>query len=604
MKSRVFALLLIVVSSGAVCAQTNLTVDIDDPVYLLIEMAEVRGIVTRVSQVRPFPVTQIKAYLEEIYGERSRLTAGQLQVLEEQRRRFGLIVPDERKWYASGRGNFGGPGTEMENFPMRLRLEINSFNNAELNSGAFQTVNPFELFWEGDASKYLSYSFNVGFGAAYLNPGAFAPFFQTSYSEGFVLGLDGSLNDSTVYNGFGVSFHFQPELMAQFLQGKIRLGMGRYSRSMGTGSAGLTLSQHARPYDAIELAVRPAKWMNFYFSVGSLGNWFSYRTWVNTDVIPTYPTTPDYGTTVDDKNLTLQVLEFFPLDWLYLNFTTGAVWGKRSEIGYFNPLMPLLFAQNLYGDADNMAFELTLAFPIPIGLKLYGTFFSDEVQFNDLGSLFTDTSQQFAIQAGLKGLIPGLGFTMGTLQYTKLEPYVYTHYEQVYAHSTALVNTNWTNDRYNLGYYLPPNSDEFLVQVESLPFRGLKVFGAYRYIRHGYGDWNNGEIEGTVTSGGDYAADTVTPPPIPDERHAYQGRTKDFLHDGPYERLHMVTVGGEYQFPKAPFLLGLEYTFSYAVNDGLQEDRNPGNVNSYSAWLPYSGMRNAVSFHVKVYPEY
>jgi hypothetical protein len=467
-----------------------------------------------------------------------------------------------------------------------------------------------KVFLEGDITSHFSYGFNVGFGASYLDPGAFEPFGHTTYNDGFALGMDGSLNDSTEDNGFAVTFHFMPEMQLQFLDDRVRLGMGRYSRSLGPGSGGLTVSDTARPYDALELQVRPAKWLNYYFSVGSLGNWFSQRAWFG-DVKGidgedgSYPALPEYNTAIDEKNFTLQVLEIMPLDWMYLNLTTGSIWGKRMEIGYFNPLMPLLFAQNLYGDADNLAMEMTAAFPLPFGVKLYGTFFADEVQFNNLGTLFTDTSQQFGLQAGLKGLIPGLGFTLGTFQYTKLEPYVYTHYEQVYPSSTALINTNWTNDRYNLGYYLPPNSDEFLLQLESMPVAGLKVYGKYRYIRHGYGDWNNGEIEGTVDSGGAYADDPNTTEDDGDDRHAYQHRPKNFLKDGPYEQIHMATLGGEYQFPGAPFRLGLEYTFSIASNDGLQEDRtSSGTVNTYSAYTPNSGMSNAVSIFVTVYPEY
>ncbi len=595
---KVFLLLMIVLSTTYfLTAQSNLTVNIDDPVYLLIEMAEVKGYITRVSQVRPYPVTRIRRYLEEINGVRNRLSQRQIEVLDEQRRRFGLVAEDERSWWQSGRVDFGGEGTDMENFPIRVRMQADNITNMELNSMAFQNVTPVKIFLEGDITSHFSYGFNVGFGASFLNPAAFEPFGHITYNDGFALGMSGSLNDSTTYNGFAVTFHFMPEMQAQFLDDRVRVGMGRYARSMGPGSGGLTVSGTARPYDALELEVRPAKWLNYYFSVGSLGNWFSQRAWMGDVKTGTtgFPDQPQYEVPTDEKNLTLQVLEIMPVDWMYLNMTTGAVWGKRMEIGYFNPLMPLLFSQNLYGDADNLAMEMTGAFPLPFGVKIYGTFFADEVQFNDLGTLFTDTSQQFGIQAGLKGLIPGLGFTLGTFQYTKLEPYVYTHYEQVYPSTTALVNTNWTNDRYNLGYYLPPNSDEFLLQLESMPAAGLKLYGKYRYIRHGYGNWDNpGEIEGTVDSGGAYT-DTGD-----DDRHAYQDRPKNFLKDGPYERIHMATLGGEYQFPGAPFRLGMEYTFSYAENDRA----DTSSYNPYSAYTPYSGVRNAVSIFITVYPEY
>ncbi|MCK5734872.1 MAG: hypothetical protein KAH21_00285, partial [Spirochaetaceae bacterium] len=81
------------------------------------------------------------------------------------------------------------------------------------------------------------------------------------------------------------------------------------------------------------------------------------------------------------------------------------------------------------------------------------------------------------------------------------------------------------------------------------------------------------------------------------------------LNDGPYEQIHMATIGGEYQFPGAAFRLGMEYTFSIANNDGLQEDRkgisgDVTEVNPYSTYTPYAGVTNAVSIFVRIYPEY
>ena len=576
----------------ALGAQTNLTVDIDDPIYLLIEMAEVKGLISRVSQIHPYPVTQVKEYLETMNAKRGRLSSNEQRVLDEQLRRFGIIQQErEKSIWETGRLDIGGEqGTKMENFPMTFRGAVNNITNAEINAKAIQNVTIVEGSVEGDITSAFSYGFNLGFGASYLNDQAFAPFAHKTFNDGFALALSGGLRNSTDYEGFTVTFHFNPEMQAQFFDNRLRLGFGRYSRNLGMGTSSLMVSDTARPYDALELSFRPASWIHYYYSVGSLGNWFSQSDWLD-------PATDDKTFAIDEKNITLQTLELMPWDWLYGSFTTGAVWGKRMELSYFNPLMPLLFAQNLYGDSDNLVMELSGSVQLPFGVKLYGTFFSDENQLHKIKTLFTSTSQQFALQGGVKALIPGLGFTLATFQYTKLEPYVYTHYEQKYPHSTPPVNTNWTNDRYNLGYYLPPNSDEFHFGIESMPVAGLQIYGSYRYIRHGYGNIAAGEIPGTVNSGGGF-----------DDKYAYEaGTKKNFLKDGPYEKIHMAVIGAWYQFPNLPLNIGLQYSFSFAQNDGPQSTElgsEPAENVKYWAYTPYSGFANAVSLSVHIYPEY
>ncbi len=83
--------------------------------------------------------------------------------------------------------------------------------------------------------------------------------------------------------------------------------------------------------------------------------------------------------------------------------------------------------------------------------------------------MFRDPALQFGLQGGVQWVIPKLPFTIASFQYTKIEPYTYSHYPQQYPFfdKDYYFDINWTNDGENLGYHLPPNSDEFLIKIES-----------------------------------------------------------------------------------------------------------------------------------------
>ncbi len=45
--------------------------------------------------------------------------------------------------------------------------------------------------------------------------------------------------------------------------------------------------------------------------------------------------------------LSIGMLELFPWDWLTVTATASAIWGKRFELGYLDPLMYSVLYQNI-----------------------------------------------------------------------------------------------------------------------------------------------------------------------------------------------------------------------------------------------------------------
>jgi len=468
-------------------------------------------------------------------------------------------------------------------FPMAFGTKFDLEQTVDISGKSFSSVNTMEWYVEGDVSSFMSYDLRVGAGMNDINIQTYAPYTYSKDGDGYLIATAGGMAGGGLVDGdkdgLTFSFLFKPELSLSFFDEHLQMNWARHRRDLGNGEGNLTLSGTARPYDGIDIKMRPAEWFNFYYSVGSLGNWFE----------------GSLGSADDNNNnniendelifqnmLTTQLFEFMPLDWFYFSISNSVVWGKRLEMSYMMPFILPMFAQNLTGDHDNAAIELSLSFKIPVGVEIYGTVFADELRFNS--GLFTDPAIQLGLQAGVRWVIPKLPFTISSFQYTYIDPYTYTHYPQKYPFfdSSYYFNTSWTNDGENLGYHLPPNSDEFLFRLQSLPYRNLSVYIQYQHIRHGEGNWEEGEMEGDTSAGGTGG----------EEAHAYHATgDKDFLNDGIYEKINIASLGAYYKMDSeyVPLALELDYSFVHASNYNNIE----GN----------SKLQNVLSFKVHLFPD-
>lgn len=75
----------------------------------------------------------------------------------------------------------------------------------------------------------------------------------------------------------------------------------------------------------------------------------------------------------------------------------------------------------------------------------------------------------WAYQLGSKIAIPDMPFMTFILQYTKIEPYTYTHPLTDTPGYTEKMNTNYINHGEPLGYKLKPNSAEIKIGLRTSP---------------------------------------------------------------------------------------------------------------------------------------
>ncbi|MBN1551389.1 hypothetical protein JW979_07965, partial [bacterium] len=165
--------------------------------------------------------------------------------------------------------------------------------------------------------------------------------------------------------------------------------------------------------------------------------------------------------------------------WMFLGGAEAVVYGNRDvEWSYLNPIMPYHVAEHHLGDKDNntMSFDMTL-FP-KRNHKIYFELFLDD--FTTAENPFTYYGNKFGIITGHQWINPlGLTDTELCMEYTRIEPYVYTHKDSV--------NT-YLNYNQSIGHWLGPNSDDLFISFSWLLSRDLTIVLSGEKIRHGEGD--------------------------------------------------------------------------------------------------------------------
>jgi hypothetical protein len=261
-------------------------------------------------------------------------------------------------------------------------------------------------------------------------------------------------------------------------------------------------------------------------------------------------------------------------NYIHLDFGSTAVWPKRFELGYLLPPIDNFLYQGNIGDFDNMALFFNLKGQYPGIANVWVSFFLDEI--NPEKEIFELDKSMYAFQIGGSAYIPWLPFTSASLRYTKIEPYTYTHTREVvpWYDNSLLMETSYTNNGRSLGYYLPPNSDELLFRLESIPTVNTTAHLQYQMIRHG-ADFGDSAVDGS----------SLLSELDPSGRSTKPELRKYFLRDGAYQWFHIVKLGAAHTFyinNFIPFQLFGEagVVFSYFTN--IDGKANSGEAFDYT----------------------
>ena len=464
-------------------AQEYNAVPLDNIAYDIIALGVLRGVILPPPAAKPWSARTIKQKLLEMLGDPSQLlTADEeetvVSALESFDRSLGFVIND---------GRFRA---ENKNAGFELGFAWESDFSVGTPGKSMSSVNLAKLYTAGDALDFLSWNINAAGEFLYIdrdeqgNTPAIFPYTFSRPWDGGVL----SLRNPDALNFWPddptLAYELEGELNAIFFDRLLELRIGRIRHDWGQGlnETSLFLNTHSRPFLALEGNFLPTQWLNIAFLAGALEHAKEDNCRTNVGQFANILTTAQ--------------IEFNPL--IYVHFSIGAA--------------AVLLNQ------PNGAFFTDLEFRLPGMFSLWGRLFVDRLDGSSGGSGFI-AGNSIAYQGGIKTVVYWLPLSSFTLSYTKIEPYCYS----------GEWNSRWTafaNSGESLGYYLPPNSDEFLVRLESMFRPEIRAHVQFQMIRHG-ADFGYGAVPGSSLY----------------EKMGNARAVKHFLKDGVYQWDNVIKLG-------------------------------------------------------------
>ncbi len=626
MKRIILSLALIFTLSGAMLfSQTNVSVPVSDSVYEFIEIAQTKGLCRKLNGYKPYTKKQIIEILDEINDNTDLMTEKEQDIAREFLMKYSESDADKKNFFL-----FAHISNDDEDVPVTFnyRTKIQSvvssgfYSKADYNSWGIDNL--YDFSFDGDISKAFSYrvggildltsmplkylgDYFIGYDwygenvsnyldglydehdnpypeptqrkiKKYLNTSYLPYSYKKPWSGQMYLLSNLSADGLEGWPmSWGISGTIEGEIRTSLVDDKINLGFGRISREiagMDNGSS-LVLNSNAQPFMAIDSTFKLFDFLKFYAMTGILE--YPNQTFINADSLPASGNDDAF---FYQNAFSLNMVEVDYKGW-HVDFGGTCVWPKRFELGYMFPLISYVEYQNHIGDFDNLSLFGDLKYTKDGLGSVWGSLYLDEI--NGLNNNpIKYTRAMFAIQGGIKYVIPKLPFASISLRYTKIEPYCYTHhsinYTPWYSH---YISENYTNNGEPLGYYLPPNSDEFLLSFKIRPASNVTAGASYQLIRHG-ADYGSQQVPGSSL----YSEMSNV------NRSDLQ---KYFLHDGAYNWNHILSAGGSVilntKYPVSVYgNAGLLYSY-YTIIDSEKYDRsvygNNGNCKDVDFKTPY-----------------
>jgi hypothetical protein len=502
-----FSVLLVL--AAAIGAQQFNSVPLGHAAYDLIEMGSLRGIVTPPSLARPWPEYAVKEKLRSMLDA----SAGKLSLWEQN---IVSSVLDSFKRKAGFNYDYGESASGTFTFEASLNWE--SFFSFKLPDFAVGSVNMAGLYASGDIGNFISWNCIILGGFLYIEqenlglhehsdsslwtvktiPSSF-PYTFTKQWDGGVLAPANTGSYTAWPDEFSFAYGFMPEVNAVFFDRRLELRLGRLRRDWGPVSgSSLVMNAQARPFAALEGTLSPFPWLDISFLNGGLEYFREDDQWPNEGPV---------------KNMfSLAQAEFTTGKYFYFDIGGSAVWPKQP----------------------NLAFHADLEFRLPNVFKIWGSLFIDRIDRSESfpDNFFLLDANAFAYQGGLKAVVNWLPLAAFTLRYTKIEPYCYANANSGGGWFPS--DSAYSSGGEALGFYLPPNSDELLVRLESMFLPQVRAYIQYQIIRHGV-DYGYGAVDGSSLRDSLEDVNSI----------------KYFLMDGVYQWNNVFKIGGTYRFKAA-----------------------------------------------------
>ena len=519
MKTHLFFLVLIL--SFYNCASQAQTVyePIHSSVYEFMDRMAQKGIIRFDDNIRPVPREYIAEKLEEFKIQNSKFKTSKLTELEKEELEFYLkdygmelaaIKKEKGRWLkVKDEKSNGGQSSVNINPQMNTENTGDSqftIQNSQLDTASSVTIigkdpyGRYRLFSYSDNLFKLNVSPVLGYEMGTRDGAKYSHRWNGLYMYGYLgenIGYSFSFRDNSE-DGTTIDKikNFTPQtgiIIAKTDANNIQysevnvniaynwswgdLSIGKDFLNWGYGQSGLlVLSDKAPSFPFIRLDVHPAKWLRFNY----------IHAWLNSDVIDS---TSSYATLLPnqdrtiyrDKFLAQHTLTVTPYSGLDISLGESIVYSDKLQVTYLTPIMFFRLADHYLSNANNGAGGNSQFF---VGISsrdqiknthLYGTLFIDELT---LEGLFNAAKQRNQFGFTLGGSVTDLPVDNLTLtaEYTKIFPYVYTHY---------ISTQTYQNSGYVMGHWMGNNADLIYGSVNYRFIRGLQATLWGQYVRKG-----------------------------------------------------------------------------------------------------------------------
>lgn len=246
---------------------------------------------------------------------------------------------------------------------------------------------------------------------------------------------------------------------------KIKIQIGKDAIQWGTGYHGVIGLACIEPaFDAIKLRTKMWK-INFTSLLGFLRN----------------DLTEKYQNKTPKKHLSAHRFELTPISGICLAWQEVYIYADNLHPELINPIMPYQMAEDYLGEIGNNTMEGDIEIYLIPNTKLYSSLFLDD--FHGDASPFKYAGWGWAILGGTMIAEPfGLDNTDILLEYTRVEPWTYTHKG---TKQIPPVPTAYTNFGEPLGHWIGPNADDFFAKLSWYISKSLWGSVTYNRIRHG-----------------------------------------------------------------------------------------------------------------------
>ncbi len=182
-------------------------------------------------------------------------------------------------------------------------------------------------------------------------------------------------------------------------------------------------------------------------------------------------------------------------DIVDLAISDVVIYNGRIDFAYLNPILLWHFAEKSLQDRDNKNFVFDFKTKFMKDVEIQGTLFVDDDEQFAILSGGTTRSQKYVYQIGTMIYEPFIKNLSLTVEYTKIRPYTYTHYD---------IRDNYTAYGVNLGHRIGPNADELFTRLTYNISDWGRINLEYSHVRKGNNIYDaNGNLVTNV--GGDIA---------------------------------------------------------------------------------------------------